>query len=782
MPHPQTRRPFVESFYVMMLVFLALLAAFDLFVGVSNDAVNFLSPAIGSRVAPFKVIMFVASVGVLAGATFSSGMMEIARKGVFYPQMFSFSDLMIVFFAVMITDVLLLDVFNTLGLPTSTTVSMVFELLGGAVAAALYTIYKNGQSLLTIDQYINSGKALTIISGILISVVVAFIAGVAVQYVVRLIFTFSYKKIYQKVGSIFGGVSITAIFYFLVMKGAKGSSFMDQNLITWIDANTWSILAVTFIFLTLLFHICIRFLKINIFKFIILTGTFALAFAFAGNDLVNFVGVPLAALDSYNHFAANGNNPGMSMECLLTAMRTPTTYLLLAGLIMTLTLWFSKKAHRVVQTTVNLSSSASSEEEQFSSTLPGRLIVRGGLAAGNIVHQLLPSSVLGTLGRRMQKQDHVLDKDGEELPFDELRASINLVVSSILIASATSLKLPLSTTYVTFMVAMGSSFADGAWDRESAVYRVSGVITVIGGWFLTALTAFLACAIVTCAIFAGGQISAIVLMAIASILLIRSNCIVKQNEESSFAIVTNTLEDPKALCLQLNNDANKIINKIVEISNTGLEGLLAEDAKILAGTRKEVGILFDEVDRQRCAYYRMAVSGSMANALADDAHFFHYRVFTNLKEVVSNLQEVIDAGYNHVINNHRVFVGSLRKNLQDMILALKNFQKLTENLNNDISIFRDYFNKSSNKISIYQMELLHQIDPMHLSQRSSDFYLFLLSFGRDALNRFALVVYLQQELARKYAKGKNETRTSSTAMSGKSEETVWPTPPITQIN
>ena len=455
----------MESFYVVMLVFLALLAAFDLFVGVSNDAVNFLSPAIGSRVAPFKIIMLVASVGVLAGATFSSGMMEIARKGVFYPQMFQFSDLMIVFFAVMITDVLLLDAFNSLGLPTSTTVSMVFELLGGAVCAAFYSIYSHGEALADIGRYINSGKALTIISGILISVAVAFIAGVIVQYLCRLIFTFNYAAMYRRVGSVFGGVSITAIFYFLIMKGAKGSSFMDPGFIKWIDANTWPILAVTFCVLTVIFHVCIRAFKVNLFKLIILAGTFALAFAFAGNDLVNFVGVPLAALDSYNNYLAAGSNPGMKMDCLLHAMRTPTGYLLLAGVIMTLTLWFSKKAHRVVQTTVNLSASTS-QEEQFSSTLPGRAIVRGGLAAGEILQQIMPASVLSSIGNRMRKPDHLLDSEGRELPFDELRASINLVVASILIASATSLKLPLSTTYVTFMVAMGSSFADGAWDRR----------------------------------------------------------------------------------------------------------------------------------------------------------------------------------------------------------------------------------------------------------------------------------------------------------------------------
>lgn len=746
-----TERSFsVESFYVVMLVFLALLAAFDLFVGVSNDAVNFLSPAIGSRVAPFKIIMLVASVGVLAGATFSSGMMEIARKGVFYPQMFQFSDLMIVFFAVMITDVLLLDAFNSLGLPTSTTVSMVFELLGGAVCAAFYSIYSHGEALADIGRYINSGKALTIISGILISVAVAFIAGVIVQYLCRLIFTFNYAAMYRRVGSVFGGVSITAIFYFLIMKGAKGSSFMDPGFIKWIDANTWPILAVTFCVLTVIFHVCIRAFKVNLFKLIILAGTFALAFAFAGNDLVNFVGVPLAALDSYNNYLAAGSSPGMKMDCLLHTMRTPTGYLLLAGVIMTLTLWFSKKAHRVVQTTVNLSASTS-QEEQFSSTLPGRAIVRGGLAAGEILQQIMPASVLSSIGNRMRKPDHLLDSEGRELPFDELRASINLVVASILIASATSLKLPLSTTYVTFMVAMGSSFADGAWDRESAVYRVSGVITVIGGWFLTALTAFTACAIVTLCIFWGGVPMSVFLMALAVFLLVRSNFIRKQNEETSYAIVTAKTDDPKALSLQLNKDADESIAGIIAIANDGLKGLLNEDAKVLAETKKKAAAFFDRTDAQRNEYYRLAVSGSRENEKADAAHIFHYRVFNNLRIVARNLQTVCDGAYDQVINNHRAFTGVLRRNLQDMVSGLSRFRSMAKDRSGNMDAFREYVNTVSAEITHYQMELLRQISPMRLSQRSSDFYLAMLAFGRDALNRFSMVMYLEQELAGRYS-------------------------------
>ena len=473
----------MESYFILILAFLALLAAFDLFVGVSNDAVNFLNSAIGSRIASFKTIMIVASLGVLIGATFSSGMMEIARSGVFNPQMFTFSEIIVIFFAVMVTDVLLLDIFNSFGLPTSTTVSIVFELLGGAVAAAAYKIWLQGDSFLTIASYINNEKALAIISGILVSVVVAFVAGTVVQYICRLIFTFDFDRVYRKIGGIFGGIALTSIFYFLVMKGLKGTSFMRKEYIDTIDAHTWPILISTFIVLTVLFQLLIKYKNTNIFRIIILSGTFALAFAFAGNDLVNFVGVPLAAYESYNSFIASGVAANLfTMESLKQAVQTPTIFLLLSGLIMVLTLWFSKKAHRVVQTSISLSSSTQGEQEQFGSSLPGRVIVRSALRFGTLVNQFMPAAIRKGIDSRMVKP-----------PFDYVRASVNLVVAAILIASATSLKLPLSTTYVTFMVAMGSSFADGAWDRESAVYRISGVLMVISGWFLTAFSAFTAC-------------------------------------------------------------------------------------------------------------------------------------------------------------------------------------------------------------------------------------------------------------------------------------------------
>ena len=369
----------MEHYYIALLVFLGLLAGFDLFVGVSNDAVNFLNSALGCRIASFKTTMFVASIGVMLGATFSSGMMEIARSGVFNPQMFTFNEIMVIFFAVMVTDIILLDTFNSLGLPTSTTVSIVFELLGSALAAAAFTLLADGKSLADVAEYINSSRSLTIISGILISVAVAFVAGTVVQYIARLIFTFNFEKMYRRIGGVYAGLAITAIFYFLVMKGAKGASFMRPEWIEWIDVNTEAILIASFLGCSIFFQALILFFRLNVFPYVILAGTFALAFAFAGNDLVNFIGVPMAALDSWNIFsAAEGANPDtFLMGGLRDVTHTPTYILLGAGLVMVLTLCFSKKAHTVIRTSINLSSSSRGGKEQFGSSLPARMLVRG---------------------------------------------------------------------------------------------------------------------------------------------------------------------------------------------------------------------------------------------------------------------------------------------------------------------------------------------------------------------------------------------------------------------
>ena len=738
----------MESYFILILAFLALLAAFDLFVGVSNDAVNFLNSAIGSRIASFKTIMIVASLGVLIGATFSSGMMEIARSGVFNPQMFTFSEIIVIFFAVMVTDVLLLDIFNSFGLPTSTTVSIVFELLGGAVAAAAYKIWLQGDSFLTIASYINNEKALAIISGILVSVVVAFVAGTVVQYICRLIFTFDFDRVYRKIGGIFGGIALTSIFYFLVMKGLKGTSFMRKEYIDTIDAHTWPILISTFIVLTVLFQLLIKYKNTNIFRIIILSGTFALAFAFAGNDLVNFVGVPLAAYESYNSFIASGVAANLfTMESLKQAVQTPTIFLLLSGLIMVLTLWFSKKAHRVVQTSISLSSSTQGEQEQFGSSLPGRVIVRSALRFGTLVNQFMPAAIRKGIDSRMVKPQPV--KGEIALPFDYVRASVNLVVAAILIASATSLKLPLSTTYVTFMVAMGSSFADGAWDRESAVYRISGVLMVISGWFLTAFSAFTACLVIALIIFNFGEWAAILLMIIATVSLIRSNFFSKEKEDHSFAMLKKSQLTREEIRASIREAVATNLDKTVQLYREGVTSFLNEDGSQVKKARSEAAALFDDISRERGLYYRMALEGT-GNALDDDARHFYYRAFTNMKEAGHNLRSVMAMMENHLANQHRIYTGELRENLEKMLDIVSSLHNHLSSLAVSGETARKELpalaNEEIQKINHYQLELLRLIDSEHLSLRSSELYLSLLQCTREIINRYTIVMVLQGEL------------------------------------
>lgn len=738
----------MESYFILILAFLALLAAFDLFVGVSNDAVNFLNSAIGSRIASFKTIMIVASLGVLIGATFSSGMMEIARSGVFNPQMFTFSEIIVIFFAVMVTDVLLLDIFNSFGLPTSTTVSIVFELLGGAVAAAAYKIWLQGDSFLTIASYINNEKALAIISGILVSVVVAFVAGTVVQYICRLIFTFDFDRVYRKIGGIFGGIALTSIFYFLVMKGLKGTSFMRKEYIDTIDAHTWPILISTFIVLTVLFQLLIKYKNTNIFRIIILSGTFALAFAFAGNDLVNFVGVPLAAYESYNSFIASGVAANLfTMESLKQAVQTPTIFLLLSGLIMVLTLWFSKKAHRVVQTSISLSSSTQGEQEQFGSSLPGRVIVRSALRFGTLVNQFMPAAIRKGIDSRMVKPQPV--KGEIALPFDYVRASVNLVVAAILIASATSLKLPLSTTYVTFMVAMGSSFADGAWDRESAVYRISGVLMVISGWFLTAFSAFTACLVIALIIFNFGEWAAILLMIIATVSLIRSNFFSKEKEDHSFAMLKKSQLTREEIRASIREAVATNLDKTVQLYREGVTSFLNEDGSQVKKARSEAAALFDDISRERGLYYRMALEGT-GNALDDDARHFYYRAFTNMKEAGHNLRSVMAMMENHLANQHRIYTGELRENLEKMLDIVSSLHNHLSSLAVSGETARKELpalaNEEIQKINHYQLELLRLIDSEHLSLRSSELYLSILQCTREIINRYTIVMVLQGEL------------------------------------
>lgn len=733
----------MEHYYIALLVFLGLLAVFDLFVGVSNDAVNFLNSALGCRIASFKTTMFVASIGVMLGATFSSGMMEIARSGVFNPQMFTFNEIMVIFFAVMVTDIILLDTFNSLGLPTSTTVSIVFELLGSALAAAAFTLLADGKSLADVAEYINSSRSLTIISGILISVAVAFVAGTVVQYIARLIFTFNFEKMYRRIGGVYAGLAITAIFYFLVMKGAKGASFMRPEWIDFMSNNTLPIVATLFVVLSIVFQLLILVANVNVFKIIILAGTFALAFAFAGNDLVNFVGVPLAALDSYNEWVASGAAADtFTMEGLLKPTVANTFLLLLAGLVMVLTLWFSKKAQIVIQTSINLSSSNSGEHEQFGSSLPGRMIVRASMGFGRLVNQFIPMGVKKGIDSRFEPKK--LQHGETPLPFDYVRASINLVVSAVLIASATSLKLPLSTTYVTFMVAMGSSFADGAWDRETAVYRISGVLTVISGWFITALCASTMAAVVCWLTLWGEGIVALIFAVGSVFLLVRSNLKAKLDTVDMRADLDTRYDAHKMQ--QLVEERTEVnFEKTVAVFGELVDKFLADKESDLRQIKTDSNELFDKMSADRGLYYRMANSSFKPTNKDFDARYCYYRISTNMREVGRSLQSLAKLATDHVANRHRIYQGELKNELQNLAQYLKQIStgeggKL--NLRN-VMLHAD---EASNRIDALQAELLRRIPDDKLSVRGCELYLNFLVFAREFINRCSIVAVLSEQL------------------------------------
>lgn len=512
------------------VIFLFVLAIFDLMVGVSNDAVNFLNSAVGAKTASFKVIIIVAAIGVFLGATMSNGMMDIARHGIVLPEHYYMDEVMCIFLAVMITDVILLDIFNSLGLPTSTTVSMVFELLGAAFAMSMVKIANDVTGELSLLNLLNTEKALSVIIAIFVSVAIAFVFGTVIQFIARLFFSFNYKKgLGWKIG-IFGGLALTAIVYFLLINGVKGLTIMTAERKQWIDDNTLLIVGVCFVSFTVIMQV-LHWLKVNVFKVIVLLGTFALAMAFAGNDLVNFIGVPLAGYDTFMHYtAAGGGDPSsFSVAFLNSSAKTPTLFLVIAGAIMVYALATSRKARNVIKTSVDLSKQESGDE-MFGSSRVARSLVRNTVNVFNSVLKVIPAGVRQWVDKRMNSDDVILEKGAA---FDMVRASVSLVLAGALIALGTSLTLPLSTTYVTFMVAMGTSLADRAWGRESAVYRITGVISVIGGWFITAGAAFIAAGVVVLALYYGGIVMAIVLMALVVFLLIKSGKMLKKKTQRS---------------------------------------------------------------------------------------------------------------------------------------------------------------------------------------------------------------------------------------------------------
>lgn len=635
------------TIYIIMVILLFFLAASDLMVGVTNDAVNFLNSARGARAAKNWVIMIIASVGVFIGATFSSGMMEVARKGIFHPQEFFFSEIMIIYLAVMLTDVILLDAYNSLALPTSTTVSIVFELLGAAVAVSLLKIGRSPiETLADLPKYINSDKALLIISGILLSVIIAFTVGAIVQFLTRMIFTFKYKKNLDRFGAIWGGFCIAIITFFILIKGANGSSFMTPEAKTWIASNTWLILGSSFVGWGIIIQLAKWVFKINIPKMVILFGTFALAFAFAGNDLVNFIGVPLAAFKSYQGFAAvPGADPTtFSMAFLSGKVHTETYMLLIAGAIMVITLWTSKKSKHVSKTELNMAKHDATEE-RFGSTGLSRSMVRMAVNMNQTIEKIVPEKIRHIVNSRFSRP--VTTSENEAQSFDMIRASMNLTVASSLIALGTSLGLPLSTTYVTFMVSMGTTLADRAWGRESAVYRITGVFTVIGGWFLTAIIAFTVSLLFAILLDLGGIYSIIALSGLAIFLLYRTFRVFrKKEEEKEIASREEEGNDILELC---NNYTVSILDLIPVMYEETITALHTEDRKKLKSLKDQSSELLLKT-KNRKNHFTVRLRELEEESL-QYGHFY-LQMLHYIREFSRTMDDMIFVCYEHVENTH----------------------------------------------------------------------------------------------------------------------------------
>ena len=668
--------------YILMLIALAILATVDLVVGVSNDAVNFLNSAIGSKAIAIRNIMIIASIGVFFGAITSSGMMEVARKGIFNPGMFMFQDIMFIFMAVMITDILLLDVFNTLGMPTSTTVSIVFELLGAAVAISLIKISQNdAESISAIWNYINYEKASLIIFGILLSVVVAFSVGAIVQFISRLIYSFNFEKRPSYINALFGGFAITAITYFIIIKGMKGTPYY-KDVKYLIEDNTLSIIAGSFLLWTIISQIFIKLFNLNVLKLIIGIGTFSLAMAFSGNDLVNFIGVPIAAWNSYEAWSVSGIEANaFSMEILAKKVPSNVWLLLIAGGIMVITLWTSSKAKNVIKTGIDLSRQGEGHEK-FQPNPLSRLVVRASMGINAGLTYVLPAKTIAFVDSKFQKPVIELPKDKTyELPaFDMVRASVNLIVAGILISIATSLKLPLSTTYVTFMVAMGTSLADRAWGRESAVYRVAGVINVVGGWFLTAITAFLAAALVAYLI-SWDMVMIPVLLVLVAFLIGRNTIIhrkkskeVKEQEyieRADLITINGVIEESADHISGVANRVNKLYTNVVnDLSN--------HDLNKLRKTDKHVGKLNEEIDNLKDGVFYFIKS---LDDTSVQASRFYILVLGYLQDVAQSISYISRASFKHVNNNHK----NLKKGQLKDLKGIDN--QLTELLGQVSTIF-----------------------------------------------------------------------------------------------
>ena len=674
----------MENIYLYIVILLVLLAIGDLIVGVSNDAVNFLNSAIGSKAISFRNIMIFASLGIALGALFSNGMMEVARKGIFNPGAFNFEEIIFIFMAVMMTDILLLDFFNTMGMPTSTTVSIVFELLGAAVVMSLIKIFSDSGNLMDLSDYINTEKATQIIFGILLSVFIAFTIGAIVQWITRVLLTHNFLKKSKSINAFFGGLSLSAISNFILIKGIKGTSYASieydflsgQNIDVFLESNTLLINISSLLFWYLFSYLLMRGFKVDIYKVIIGVGTFALALAFAGNDLVNFIGVPVAAYQSYEAWVASGMAANeFSMSVLSKKVATPTLFLLISGLIMVLTLWFSSKAKKVVKTSLDLSN-RNEIKERFRPNFLSRLLVRFFVGLNHYFSNIFPASISQKIKDSFEMPlDELADKDPNAPSFDTLRASINLTVAALLISVATSLKLPLSTTYVTFMVTMGTSLADRAWGTDSAVYRVSGVINVIGGWFFTALSAFLVCGGIVYLIHWGGFTAILIILGII-LLLISRNFINHRKENADREIERKLLSSQTdsygGIIEESSRNIGNVIGKTYEIYAAVVKGLSQNDLKTLSIAKKNSEGLFDEINvlKNGIYYFLKRIKDTSLPAS---------RIYISLLGIMSDLIEdlvyISGVSHQHINNNHSPLKVKQIEDLNEIFLSLSSVFK-----------------------------------------------------------------------------------------------------------
>lgn len=659
----------MEPIFIVIVVILALLAVLDLIVGVANDAINFLNAALGAKVAPHNVILFVAAAGIIVGVLTSSGMMEVARNGVFYPGQFTFAEIMVLFVGVMLADVVLLNTFNSLGLPTSTTVSLVFELLGSAVAIALYKIATDsGLTINDLGDFINSGKAMVIISGILVSVVIAFTVGGILMYISRLIFTFRYNKMFSRLGAMWCGISLTGIIYFALFKGLKSSGLVPIELTSFINENTMTALLGIWVVCSALLAL-LQYLKVNILKFTILAGTFALALAFAGNDLVNFIGISFAGFDSFK-LAMDSGDISMKMDALAAPAHVNLWLLIGAGVIMVITLFFSRDAMKVAQTQLDLSSQQENEE-RFSTSVLSRNIVRLAVKFNATYNKLMPISAQEWINNRFTP---LSEEERGNASYDLIRAAVNLTAASILICLGTSLKLPLSTTYVVFMVAMGSSLADRAWGRDSAVYRITGVLVVISGWFMTAIAGFTISFLVGLFLIWGGWIALTIVSLLCGCALLQQFIFKAKAKKEDSLTIKHDADDADVL-YSCTETVCTTMREISDIYNHMLVALFTENRKALKETVQQSEVLYHDANKRK--YEIMMTIKKLQDQKIETAHFY-VQVVDYITEVTKALLHCTRPAYEHIDNNHKGFT-------EEQIVDLKLINDEVENIFNVVN-------------------------------------------------------------------------------------------------